>query len=268
LETDSSRKISRRRLLVTGLVAMVLSIAGMPSRAEEPVMIYAAATLRSALDAVTEAARASLHVAVTLVYGPTPSLVQQLENGAAGDILFSADADWMNEAVARGIVDPSTRVDLLSSSLVLIAPATHNEPITITSGFPLAALLNDGRLAMCDPMMMPAGRYGRAALQELGVWNSVKDHIANAADVQTALAYVSRHEAPLGIVFDTDARLDPGVRVIGKFPPDSHPPIIYPLAMIARSRNSDTARVFDFLTSDGARSIFASYGYASPAEAR
>src|SRR5262249_10647268 len=126
-----------------------------------------------------------------------------------------ADADWMNEAVAQGMVDPVTRVDLLSSTLVLIAPAAYSETITIEPGFPLAALLGGGRLAMCDPMMMPAGRYGRTALQKLGVWDSVRDHVADAADVQTALAYVSRREAPFGIVFDTDARLDPRVRVIG-----------------------------------------------------
>jgi molybdate transport system substrate-binding protein len=247
---------------VTALAATRLSVAGVPSRAEEPVMIYAAATLRSALDAVAEAARAALQVAMTLVYGPTPSLVQQLENGAAGDIFFSADADWMNEAVARGIVDPSTRVDLLSSSLVLIAPVAHSQPIAIEPGFSLAALLGDGRLAMCDPMMMPAGRYGRAALQKLGVWNSVKDHVANAADVQTVLAYVSWHEAPLGIVFDTDARLDPGVRVIGTFPSDSHPPIIYPVAGVAHSRNPNRFQILHYMMSEPAVLIFASFGYA------
>jgi molybdate transport system substrate-binding protein len=228
----------------------------------------AAATLRSALDAVVEAARTSLHVTVTLVYGPTPSLVQQLQNGAAGDIFFSADSDWMNEAVARRIVNASTRVDLLSSALVLIAPAAHSESVAIEPSFPLARLLDGRRLAMCDPMIMPAGRYGRAALQKLGVWNSVQDRIANAADVQTALAYVSRHEAPLGIVFDTDARLDPGVRVIATFPSDSHPPIVYPIAITARSSNPDTGRVFDFLTSNAGRSIFSSYGYTVLSKAR
>jgi molybdate transport system substrate-binding protein len=192
--------------------------------------------------------------------------VQQLQNGAPGDIFFSADADWMNEVLARGIVQPSSRVDLLSSRLVLIAPASQNEIVAIAPGFPLAALLGAGRLAMCDPMMMPAGRYGRSALQKLAVWESVKDHVANAADVQAALAYVSRHEAPLGIVFDTDARLDPGVRVVGTFPPESHSPIVYPLAIVERSKNPDTAQVFSFLTSDAAKSIFAAHGYTLPAE--
>jgi molybdate transport system substrate-binding protein len=122
--------------------------------------------------------------------------------------------------------------------------------VEVAPGFPLAALLGNGRLAMCDPMMMPAGRYGRSALQRFGVWDSVKDHVANAADVLTALAYVSRHEAAFGIVFD-NARLDRDVRVVGIFPSESHPPIVYPLAPVARSRNPDAAR-----------SIFKSYGYA------
>jgi molybdate transport system substrate-binding protein len=255
------RSIRRRSLIGAAFATLGLVVPGKPSVGDVPVMIYAAATLRTALDAVIHAARESLHVAVTLVYGPTPALVQQLQNGASGDIFFPADSDWMNEAVALGIVEPSSRVDLLSSTLVLIAPASQGETVSVAPGFPLATLLGGGRLAMCDPMMMPAGRYGRSALQTLNVWESVKDHVANAADVQAALGYVSRHEAPLGIVFDTDARLDPGVRVIGTFPPDSHPPIVYPVATVARSRNPDTTRVFDFLTSDTARLLFASYGY-------
>jgi molybdate transport system substrate-binding protein len=255
------QRSNRRRLIAAGLAAIGLPVATMPSSANEPVMIYAAATLRSALDAVVEEARASLHVSITPIYGPTPALVQQLQNGAAGDIFFSADADWMNEAVAHGIVDPKTRIDLLASNLVLIAAAPR-EPIGIKPGFPLAELLGDGRLAMCDPMMMPAGRYGRIALQKLGVWDSVKDRVASAADVQTALAYVSRHEAPLGIVFDTDARLDRGVRVIGIFPPDSHPPIVYSVATVARSSNPNRDQVFRYITSALAAQVFMSFGYA------
>jgi molybdate transport system substrate-binding protein len=156
----------------------------------------------------------------------------------------------------------SDRVDLLSSTLVLIAPASQVGTVEVAPGFPLAALLGNGRLAMCDPMMMPAGRYGRSALQRFGVWDSVKDHVANAADVLTALAYVSRHEAAFGIVFNTDARLDRDVRVVGIFPSESHTPIVYPLAPVARSRNPDATRVFEFVTPDAARSIFKSYGYA------
>ena len=261
LSSLMSRFIRRRGLIESSPGAVVLFAARATAIADSPVMIYAAATLKNALDEVIDAAERSLHVRVTAVYGPSPALVQQLQNGAPGDIFFSADADWMQEAIDDGVVQPPTRADLLSSNLVLIAPASEVTSVTIAPGFPLASLLGTGRLAMCDPMMMPAGRYGRSALQRLGVWESVKNRVANAADVLTALTYVSRHEAALGIVFDTDARLDPGVRVIGMFPSDSHPPIVYPLALVAGSKNPDASRVFSFLTSDTARSIFASRGY-------
>jgi molybdate transport system substrate-binding protein len=231
------------------------------ARAAQPVVVFAAATLKDALDAVAAAAEASIHVPVHAVYGPSPTLVKQLENGAAADIFFSADADWMNEAITQKIVDPETRIDLLSSNLVLIAPASQAVETSIKPGFSLVSMLGEGRLAMCDPMMMPAGRYGRAALQALGVWDSVKNRVANAEDVRAALVYVARGETPLGIVFDTDAKLDPGVKVIGTFPADSYPPITYPVAAVAHSPNPDTARVLSFLESSAARQIFETFGY-------
>lgn len=253
-----------RRSLLTAILGAPLGMAAAPRFAhavDAPVMIFAAATLKPALDPAAHAASEALHVPVTTVYGPSPALVKQLENGAPADIFFSADSDWMDAAAAHKLVDPATRVDLLSSALVLIAPAADAKPVTIAPGFPLATMLGGGRLAMCDPMMMPAGRYGRAALQKLGVWPSVQDHIANAADVLTAVTYVSRQEAALAIVFDTDARLDPGVAVVGTFPPDTHPPIVYPIAAVARSGNPDTPRVLAFLRSADARAIFAAHGY-------
>jgi molybdate transport system substrate-binding protein len=251
----------RRMFLAVFAVAAMLA-APTRSFAAEPVTIFAAVTLKEALDATTAAAEAALHVSTKIVYGPSPGLVKQLENQAPGDIFFSADADWMNEAVTRKIVDPATRVDLLSSKLVLIAPAGQAAATPIAAGFPLAKMLGDGRLAMCDPMMMPAGRYGRAALQKLGLWDGVKDHVVSAEDIRAALAYVSRKEAPLGIVFDTDARLDKDVAIVGVFPADSHPAIVYPIAAVARSRNPDTSRVLGFMASPAARVIFEKYGYA------
>lgn len=248
-------------LILSALLLPALPAAAARATAAEPVTIFAAATLKDALDAVDAAAEARLHIKVTAVYGPSPALVKQLENGAPGDIFFSADADWMDEAVARKIVDPLSRVDLLSSKLVLIAPASHAAMIPIVAGFPLATMLGDGRLAMCDPMMMPAGRYGRAALQKLGVWDEVKDRVANAANVRVALAYVARREAALGIVFDTDARIDPHVAIVGTFPANSHPPIVYPVAAVARRHNPDAARLLAFLTAATAKKIFESYGY-------
>lgn len=251
----------RRDVLLAGLGALPMLAMATTLSADEPVMIFAAATLKNALDALVKAAETTLHVPITVVYGPSPALVKQLEGGAPADILFSADTDWMDAAMARKLIDPATRVDLMSSRLVLIAPASWKGAVAIGPGFPLEGLLGSGRLAMCDPMMMPAGRYGRAALQRLGVWDSVKGRVANAEDVLAALAYVSRGEAALGIVFDTDARLDPNVTVIGIFPADTHPPIVYPVAAVADDRNPNTPRVLSFLTSDAARSIFKAYGY-------
>jgi molybdate transport system substrate-binding protein len=224
-------------------------------------MILAAATLKPALDTVVKAAETALHVQIVTVYGPSPTLVKQLENGSPGDIFFSADQDWMNDAIAHNVVDPSTRVDLLSSKLVLVAPAAQAQQVTVAPGFPLARLLGSGRLAMCDPMMMPAGRYGRAALEKLGVWNDIKDRVAIAEDVLAALVLVSRQEAALGIVFDTDARLDPNVAVIGTFPPESYPPIVYPVAAVAGAGNPDTGLVLEFLKSPTARLLFEAQGY-------
>jgi molybdate transport system substrate-binding protein len=150
----------------------------------------------------------------------------------------------------------------LSSQLVLIAARDSAATADIKPGFNLAALLGSGRLAMCDPMMMPAGRYGRAALQSLGAWDAVKTRVAEAATVRAALTYVSRGEAPLGIVFDTDAAVDQGVKIIGVFPRDSHPPIVYPVALTATGgTNPDAARFLDFLKSAGAKAIFESHGY-------
>jgi molybdate transport system substrate-binding protein len=251
-----------RRMVLGALCVAALSAAANRPHGAEPVMIFAAATLKGALDPVVEAARAALHVPITIVYGPSPALVKQLDNGAPADIFFSADSDWMDDATARGLVDPSTRVNLLSSKLVLIAPAGGAQPVTIAPGFPLVAMLGNGRLAICDPMMMPAGRYGRSALQALAVWESVKGRVAMAADVLAALTYVSRREAALGIVFDTDARLDTGVSVIGRFPDNTHQSIVYPVARVARSQNPDASRVLDFLAANQARLIFEAYGYA------
>ncbi|MDE2167634.1 MAG: molybdate ABC transporter substrate-binding protein [Alphaproteobacteria bacterium] len=252
---------SRRAIVLAALGTLFMPAAAVQSRAAEPVRIFAAATLQEALNTAMTAAQTALHVPVVGVYGPSPSLVKQLENGAPGDILFSADAHWMDEAVKRKVVDPATRVDLLSSRLVLIAPAVHATATTIRPGFPLAAMLGNGRLAMCDPMMMPAGRYGRAALQKLGVWNSVKGRVVDAADVRAALAYVARQEAQLGIVFDTDARLDPGVKIVGTFPANTTPPIVFPIAAVAQSRNPNTAAVLRFLASPSAKPIFEKFGY-------
>jgi len=255
-------RLPDRRTVIAALGALVLPTVAAHGTPSDPVRILAAATLQNVLDATIASATAALGTKVVGIYGPSPVLVKQLDESGPGDIFFSADSDWMNEAVKRNLVDPASRVDLLSSRLVLIAPtASPIGDIEIGPGFPLEKMLGDGRLAMCDPMMMPAGRYGRAALQKLGVWEGVKGRVANAADVRAALVYVARREVPLGIVFDTDARLDKGVKIVGVFPADTTPPILYPIAAVARSTNPGTRPVLRYLQSDRAKPIYEKFGY-------
>ena len=238
-------------------------IGGLPinSAYAEDLLVFAAMTLQGALDDAAAAYTNQSGVNVTFSYGPSAALVKQIENGAPADILVSADSDWMDAAQTKGLIHDSTRIDLLSSQLVLIAPRGSSVAAVIRSGFPIQQMLGDGRLVMCDPMMMPAGRYGRASLQNLGVWQSVQDRVANADNVRAALAYVSQGEAPLGIVFDTDAALDSGVKIVGVFPAESHPPIVYPAAVIASSDNPAAESFLTFLKSAGAKPIFERYGY-------
>src|SRR5579862_1199436 len=176
------------RRLGLGLVLIVLALSGTARAEPEPVRVFAAATLKTALDAVVETWRGEGpgESLVQAVYGPTPALAKQIENGAPADIFFSADADWMNYLAARKLVRPGTRFDLLSNRLVLIARQDSALATTIGPGFPLAALVGAGPLAMCNPMHHPAGRFGRASLERLGVWSSVADKVAIAEDVRLA----------------------------------------------------------------------------------
>lgn len=231
--------------------------------AARDVLIFAAATLQDALDQATTSFATQAHIGVPVSYGPSAALVKQIENGAPADVFISADADWMDEAQHAGVLVPASRFDLLSSRLVLISARDSPTTVDIKPGFDIASLLGSGRLAMCDPMMMPAGRYGRAALQSLGVWDEVKDRVAMADTVRAAMIYVSRGEAPLAIVFDTDAAADKSVKIIGTFPRDTYPPIVYPVALTATGgTNPDAARFIDFLKSAGAKAIFESHGYS------
>jgi molybdate transport system substrate-binding protein len=248
------------RIAILVIAGVIASVGLSPAHAED-LMVFAAITLQDALDDAAIAYKNQSGINVILSYGPSAALVKQIENGAPADILISADSDWMDAAQTKGLLHDSTRVDLLSSQLVLIAPRNSSVAAVIKPGFPIQQMLGDGRLVMCDPMVMPAGRYGRASLQNLGVWQTVQDRVANADNVRAALAFVSRGEAPLGIVFDTDAALDGGVKIVGVFPAESHPPIVYPAAMIASSDNPAAETFLQFLKSADAKPIFERYGY-------
>jgi molybdate transport system substrate-binding protein len=225
-----------------------------------PVLVFAAASLKTALDAIAAEWRAGTGGRVTISYAASSTLAKQIENGAPADLFISADQDWMDYLQQRQLIDPTTRIDLLGNSLVLIAPAGGAASVTIAPGFPLAALLGDGRLAMADPDAVPAGRYGKAALSALGVWPGVAGRIAAAENVRAALLLVARGEAPLGIVYRTDAAAEPSVRIVGTFPSDSHPPIVYPMALTVTA-SPDAPAFATYLHGLAARKLFEAQGF-------
>jgi molybdate transport system substrate-binding protein len=253
------------RLIGLAVVSFAAALGAdtMPAQAVD-VSGLAAMTLQNVIDEAASVYEHQTGTTVSFSYGSSAALVGQIDNGAPADIFISADSNWMDVAEDKTLIRAGTRVNLASSRLVLIAPRDKATPTAITPNFPIRQMLGDGRLVMCDPMMMPAGRYGRAALETLGVWKAVQDRIANADNVRAALAFVSRGEAPLGIVFDTDAAIDSGVKIVGVFPPETHPPIVYPAAIIASSEHAEAASFLVFLASAKGRAIFAKYGYSYP----
>ena len=262
-ETSLRRRMSRRGIAAT--TALVLSLAGIvPCSANaqgKDLLVFAAASLKTALDDVNTRYLKDAGQRVVVSYAASPALARQIEAAAPADIFISADLDWMDYLAQRGLIKPETRVDLLGNRLVLIAPAKEAPHVTIGQGFPLAILLGGGRLAMADPDSVPAGKYGKAALEHLGIWNSVQGKIARAENVRAALALVSRGEAPLGIVYQTDAAADAKVRIVGVFPENTYPPITYPMAAVATSRHPTTAAYLAYLRSGAARSIFERQGF-------
>ena len=223
-------------------------------------LVFAAASLKTALDAIAGEWRRQGGKEATISYAASSTLAKQIDNGAPAELFISADAEWMDYLQERQLIDPKTRGDLLGNRLVLIAPASTGSSTRIAPGFPLAALLGDGHLAMADPASVPAGKYGKAALERLGVWSTVENRVAAAENVRAALLLVARGEAPLGIVYRTDAAAEPSVRVVGTFPPDSHPPIVYPMAL-TRSAGPDAPAFAAHLRGPAARPLFEGQGF-------
>lgn len=249
----------RRALLGLGLAAALS--AGVRARAPEPVTVFAAASLKNVLEEAGAAYTARGGTPVRFSFGASSALARQIEQGAPADAYISADTDWMTYLADRRLILAASRRDLLTNRLALIAPAGSAVKLAVGRGMPIGRALGGGRLAIAAPEV-PAGKYGRAALARLGVWDQVKDRLAPAENVRAALLYVSRGEAPLGVVYDTDARVDPGVRIVGLFPEGSHPRIIYPAAILAGSPNPAAgARFLAFLQSPAGRAIFRKYGF-------
>lgn len=247
-----------RTLLATILFCVA---AAAPAQTDKGPLVLAAASLQESLTAAADAFAATGQPRPVISFAASSALARQIDAGAPADLFISADELWMDFVANKKLVRPGTRVSFLTNRLVLVAPAATPLKLEIKSGFGLAAALGDGKLAMADPDSVPAGRYGRAALISLGVWRDVEPKVARAENVRAALAFVSRGEARAGIVYETDARADKGVRIVGIFPATSHPPITYPLAVLARSSNPGAARFHAFLRSRAGSAIFARRGF-------
>ena len=225
------------------------------------VLVFAAASLKNALDEIAGQWQRESGKKTVISYAASNTLIKQIEQGAPADIFISADLDWMDYGQQKGLLKPDSRFNLLGNRLVLIAPKDANVSVNIQPGFDLAALLKGGRLAMGNVDAVPAGKYGKAALEKLGAWDGVKDKIAQAESVRAALLLVARGEAPLGIVYQTDAAADPTVKIVGTFPENTHPPIIYPIALTKDSTNPDAVAFLNFLRSPAARPAFERQGF-------
>jgi len=254
--------LERRRVLPVLAAAIAIAAATQPAPAQEnSLLVFAAASMKNALDDVDAAFTKRTEIKIVASYAASSALMKQIEQGAPADIYVSADLQWMDYGAQRDLVKEQTRVNLLGNRLVLIAPKDSGiGNVTIAPGFDLAGLAGDGRIATGDVRAVPVGLYAKAALEKLGVWASVEPKMAMTDNVRAALVLVARGEAPLGIVYETDARIESNVKVVGVFPEDSHPPIVYPVALTANAK-PDAARYLAFLRTQTAKSIFEGYGF-------
>ncbi len=254
--------LDRRHVLAA--FAAAIAVAELPQAAaaqDRSITVFAAASMKNALDEVDALFTKQKGIKVVVSYAASSALMKQIEQGAPADVFLSADLDWMDYGAARNLIKNDTRESLLGNRLVLIAPKDSKiDHVTIAPGFNLAALAGNGRIATGDVRAVPAGLYAKAALEKLGIWSSVESKMAMAENVRAALVLVARGEAPLGIVYETDAKVDPGVKIIGVFPEDSHPPIIYPVAL-TKDAKPDAAQYLAFLSTPDARAIFERYGF-------
>ena len=244
------------------LLLLAALVAAVPAFARAPVVL-AAASLQESMNAAADAWAARGHERPVLSFAASSALARQIDAGAPADLFVSADEPWMDDVQQHGLVRPGTRVSFLTNQLVLVAPVGSTRSIVVRAGFPLVAALGDGRLAIADPDAVPAGRYGKEALVKLGVWPGVQARLARGDSVRAALALVERGEAPLGIVYATDAMASKQVRVVGTFPATSHSPITYPAALLTASTSADAEPFRRFLLSGAGKAIFGRFGFGT-----
>lgn len=257
--TPGFRRRVRRALLAAALAGFMLPGA---ARADE-VLVFAAASQRDALDAVIGAYERTGEDTVRASYQSSSTLARQIAQGAPAGLFISANPDWMDWLETRDLIDAATRTAMFGNGLVLVtARSAETRSVEIGKGFDLAGRLDGGRLALGDPAHVPAGIYAKQALQSLGAWQGVEGRLARAENVRAALALVARGEAPLGIVYASDAVADATVKVVGCFPDDSHAPIVYPVAVTASAGNPDAAKAFlSFLRTPEAAGLYEKFGF-------
>jgi molybdate transport system substrate-binding protein len=254
-----------KSLIRTVLAAAMIFVLGATQRApaQDPSLtVFAAASMKNALDDVNAAFTKKTGIKTVTSYAATSALMRQIEQGAPADIFASADLEWMDYGLKNKLINPSTRINLLGNRLVLIAPKDSKiGEMKLALGFDLAKLVGDGRIATGEVKSVPVGRYAVAALQKLGMWASVEKRMAMVDNVRVALTLVARGEAAFGIVYETDAKVEPNVRIVTYFPANSHPEIVYPVAATATAK-ADAVRYMNFLQSQASKTIFENYGFS------
>jgi len=246
--------------IAAALLAAILSSTA-SAQTSRPITVLAAASLANVLPEISRSFEATTHQQVRFSFAASMTLARQIEASAGADIFISADSESMNFLQMRGLIVPQSRRNLLGNSLVVIAPADSRIALAIKPGFDLAAALRGGRLAMAEPASVPAGRYAQMALMNLSVWNSVAQHLALGEDVRATLAYVARGEAPRGIVYATDARIEPRVRAVAVFPEGTHEAIVYPAALV-KDGVPAAAAFLNYLQGPQARAVFQKAGFS------
>ena len=259
-------RIFKTKMLMVVSCMMVVYASQAPATAADEtdtVTVFAAASTTNAMSDIGQRYTAQENDKIRFSFASSSTLAKQIDNGAPADIYVSANVKWMDYLINKRMILPNSRVDLLGNRIVLIVPSQSAlKHIDIKLDFPLASYLGDGRLAMGDPDHVPAGIYGKEALKRLNVWQQVRNKVAGMKDVRAALMMVERGEVPLGLVYSTDAAISSKVRIVGVFPPETHSPIIYPVAIVANHGRSSVERFMAFLKSTAARTVFEKYGFS------
>jgi molybdate transport system substrate-binding protein len=249
-------------IVLAAIAAVAASAPPLLHAQDKSLLIFAAASMKNALDDVDDAFTRASRIKVTASYDASSALIKQIEAGAPADVFVSADVDWMDYGIKHDLIKADTRINLLGNELVLITARTSKvDNVAIGPGFDLAKLAGNGRIATGDVRAVPVGLYAKAALEKLGAWAAAEPKMAMAANVRGALTLVARGEAPFGIVYATDAKVEPNVKVVGIFPADSHPPIVYPVGA-TKTAKPDVAQYLSFLRTRIVKTKFEAYGFS------